>query len=142
MLGLSENFLNIVIRKNQKNKFFTPKEIFKVRNSFNWKQFWTNLKKSRKTALFSHFKEIKGDYRVLKSVQINFFQIFFFKISQYRFWVMKLCFLGKIRGKNFLTQIWVFGSFLAGRSILFQKLVKINFGQKGPFFKFPRKPER
>ena len=33
------------------------------------------------------------------------------KFSQNRFWVMKLCFLGKIRGKNFLTQIWDFGSF-------------------------------
>ena len=65
VLGLSANFLNIVIRKNQKNKFFTPKEIFQVWNS-NWKQFWTNLNKSRKTALFSIFTEIKGDYRGLK----------------------------------------------------------------------------
>ena len=35
---------------------------------------------------------------------------FFTKISQNRFWVMKLSFLGKNRGKNFLTQIWAFGS--------------------------------
>ena len=69
VLGLLANFLNIVIRKKQKNKFFTLKEIFQVWNSFNWKQFWTNLKKIWNTALFSLFKEIKGDYKGLKTVQ-------------------------------------------------------------------------
>ena len=39
--------------------------------------------------------------------------ILFQNLNQNRFWVMKLYFLGKIRGKKFLTQIWVFGSFFA-----------------------------
>ena len=44
--------------------------------------------------------------------------IFFTKISQNRFWVMKLSFLGKNKGKNFLTQIWVFGSFFQKNFLL------------------------
>ena len=70
VLCLTANFLNIVIRKNQKNKFLSRKRFFKCENcSFNWKQFWTNLKKSRKTAWFSLFTKIKGDYREVKTFQ-------------------------------------------------------------------------
>ena len=38
---------------------------------------------------------------------------FFTKISQNRFWVMKQCFLGKIRGKNFWPKFWFLGHFFA-----------------------------
>ena len=40
VLGLSANFLNIVIRKNHKKQIFIPKEIFQVWNSFNWIKKW------------------------------------------------------------------------------------------------------
>ena len=57
-------------------------------------------------------------------VVINFVSIF----SQNRFWVMKLYFLGKVRWKKFLTQIWFFGSFLPPTGVNFlTKIIQNRF---------------
>ena len=71
------------------------------------RRIWFNLKDLKENKRFMDIGPTMAKWP--GGIGINFVS----KFSQNRFWVMKLYFLGKIRGKNFLTQIWVFGSFFA-----------------------------